>query len=114
MDEEEKKNVKPEKKSGSRSGSAKKNKEKSPKSKKVPGMSEADRKEQEDIERAIAESMKDMDISDTKKPDKKKDKKKEKQEEATGLSSVFDEFATYNGKTVGKDVDHGPSFSGKA
>ena len=57
-------------------------------------MSEADRKEQEDIERAIAESMKDLSMD---QPDKAKTKgskgvdavKREKSED-TGLGSVFD------------------------
>ena len=78
-----------EKKPGSRSSSAKKKP-------RPAGMSEADRKEQEDIERAIAESMKDLSMD---QPDKAKTKtkgskgvdavKREKSED-TGLGSVFD------------------------
>ena len=123
LDEEQKKDTKKgqekdsdktkEKKPGSRSSSAKKKP-------RPAGMSEADRKEQEDIERAIAESMKDLSMD---QPDKAKTKtkgskgvdavKREKSED-TGLGSVFDQFATYNGKSVGQDMGTRVSVSNTA
>ena len=100
-----------ERKNGDKSSDAKSkavNKREKPKQA-AAGMSDADKKEQEDIERAIRESMKDLNVNEDSQKDKTKKPQKKNDDDGFGLSSAFEDFSTYNGKAVG--AEGGPQTS---